>query len=125
MFTHNITTQYSDNAGLVTMQANPYNGQTQAAFDGTIAANTTNQLVSISWPVTGMQSVLLSSNVNLTVLTNSTTTPGQTINLLANIPIVWGPQQGGANPITVAVTALYVTNGTANPATFKVRALTT
>ena len=125
MFTHTITTNYSDNGGLVVAQPNVYTGQTQASYDGTIAANATNFLIDLAWPLTGMQALLIWSNINLTVLTNSSSSPAQTINVTANIPIKWGAQEGNANPITAAVTSLYVTNATANPATFKVRALTT
>ena len=125
MFTHTITTNYNDDSGLVVTQANKYTGQTEAAYDGTIAANATNFLIDLAWPLTGMQALLIWSDTNLTVLTNSSSSPAQTINVTANIPIKWGAQEGNANPITAAVTSLYVSNATVNAAKFKVRALTT
>jgi hypothetical protein len=125
MFTHTITTNYADNAGVVVAQPNAYTGQTNASYDGTIAANATDFLIDMAWPLTGMQALLIWSDTNLTVKTNSNTTPVQTIAVSANVPIKWGALEGNTNPITAAVTSLYVTNATANPAKFKVRALTT
>jgi len=125
VFTHTIIDSYTDSGGAVFSSSNAFNGQTMAAYDGTIAANTTDFAIDIAWPVTGAQSLCLWSDTNLTVKTNNNTTPVQTLSLLANVPIEWGTGMGSTNPITTAVTQLYVTNATANPAKFKVRALST
>jgi hypothetical protein len=125
MFNHTIIDSYTDDAGAVFSTSNKFTGQTEAGYDGTIAANATDFFIDIAWPTTGAQSLSLWSDTNLTVKTNSNTAPVQTINLLANVPVEWGTGMGTTNPITAAVTSLYVTNGTANPAKFKVRALST
>jgi hypothetical protein len=122
MFTHTIIDSYTDDAGSAFNASNKFTGQTEAAYDGTIAANATDSYIDIAWPTTGAQSLCLWSDTNLTVKTNSSTAPVQTIALLANVPLEWGTGMG-TNPITSAVTSLYVTNATANPAKFKVRAL--
>src|ERR1700746_567894 len=125
MFNHTIIDSYTDDAGAVFSTSNKFTGQTEAGYDGTIAANATNFAIDIAFPITGMQCVCLWSDTNLTVMTNSSSSPAQTINLLANVPVEWGTGMGTTNPITAAVTSLYVTNATANPAKFKVRALST
>ena len=125
MFNHTIIDSYTDDAGAVFSTSNKFTGQTEAAYDGTIAGTTTDQLIDLAFPTTGLQCVCLWSDTNLTVKTNSNTSPAQTINLLANVPVEWGTGMGGTNPITAAVTSLYVTNGTANPARFKLRSLST
>jgi hypothetical protein len=125
MFNHAITNGYSDGAGTVVNAVTKFTGQTEAGFDGTIAANATDSAIAIAFPVTGLQSLCIWSDTNLVVKTNNATTPGQTINVLANVPIQWGTGMGATDPITAAVTSLYVTNATANPAKFKVRALST
>lgn len=124
MFNHAIIDSYTDDAGAVFSTSNKFTGQTEAAYDGTIAANATNFAIALAFPVTGLQSVCIYSDTNLTVMTNSSSSPAQTINLTANVPIEWGVGMG-TNPITAAVTQLFVTNATANPAKFKVRALST
>lgn len=124
MFTHTITLGYVDDAGLVPGNvANKYTGQNKSSWSGSISASTNNQLIDLAFPITGLQSLWIWSDTNLTILTNSTTSPGQTINLVANVPLYFGSGLGVTNPITVAVTALYVTNGTVNPAKLEVRAL--
>jgi hypothetical protein len=125
VFTHTIIDSYTDDAGSVFGSSKVFTGQTEAAYDGTVAANATNAPILISFPVIGLQAVSFWSDTNLTILTNSTSSPGQTINLLANVPIEWGTGMGATDPITVAVTELFVSNGTANPAKLKIRALST
>ena len=123
MFTHTINISYVDDAGLVpTAVANKYNGQNKASYSGSIAASTTDQYIDMAFPTTGAQSLWMWSDTNLTVKTNSSTVPAQTINLLANTPVYWGTGLG-TNPITAAVTALYVTNATAAAAKIEVRTL--
>jgi hypothetical protein len=125
MFNHSITHGYTDDGGNVFNSIIKFTGQTEAGYDGTIAANATDFLIDIAFPITGLQSLCIWSDTNLTVKTNSSSSPVQTIALLANVPISWGAGTGATDPITAAVTSLYVTNATANPAKFKVRALST
>jgi hypothetical protein len=124
MFTHTIIDSYTDDAGAAFSSSNKFTGQTEAAYDGTIAASATDFLIDIAWPTTGAQSLCIYSDTNLTVKTNSSTAPVQSLSVIANVPIEWGVGMG-TNPITSAVTTLYVTNATANAAKFKVRALST
>jgi len=126
MFTHTINISYVDDAGLVPSQvANKYQGQNKSSYSGSIPATTTDQYIDLAFPTTGAQSFWMWSDTNLTVKTNSSGTPIQTISLVANIPLYWGTGLGLTNPITTAVTALYVTNGTAAAAKFELRALST
>ena len=68
---------------------------------------------------------MLRSDQAVSIKTNSTASPGQTINLVANQMIQFGLSMGLTNPFTVDVTKLYVSNaGTVN-ANFKVRVLVT
>lgn len=50
------------------------------------------------------------SNQPCTIQTNSTSSPGNTITLAANIPLMWDSLSGLACPFTVAVTEFFVTN---------------
>ena len=126
MFTHTINVSYIDDAGSVpTPIANKYQGQNKTSYSGTVPASTTNQAIDLAFPVTGAQAFWLWSDTNLTILTNQIATPGQTINLVANVPLYWGSGLGTTNPITVAVTQLYVSNATTGAARLELRALST
>jgi hypothetical protein len=124
MYNHTIINSYTDDAGMVVNVATKFTGQTVSGYDGTIAALATNVLVEVAFAIADLQSLCIWSDTNLTIKTNSSTSPTQTINLLASVPIVWGTGLGSADPITADVTALYVTNAASNLANFKVRALT-
>lgn len=75
-----------------------------------IPGNASNLLVSLALDVSQLQMVLLSSTVPLTIETNSSGSPQETITLLADVPFLWVAGSGMAAPFAGDVTALYVTN---------------
>ena len=81
----------------------------------TFALAQVNKLISMAWAIAKMRGFGMVATENCTLYTNapSTGTPAQTFALKANEPFIW--YQGGpdANPITVDVTALYLTTPTA------------
>lgn len=110
--THQIVISLTSNSrASVTGTGNTVGGN-EIAIDVTIPASQTNLLFAISFLVAGLQSFLLVASTNLTIKTNSSTTPGNTINLTAGIPLCWYAGCGFANPFTVDVTAWYLTNST-------------
>ena len=125
MFNHTITTGYADEGGNVQTVVTKYTGQTEVGFDGTITAGSTNAPVNLAWQHAPMQSFMLWSDQALTVKTNSSTAPVQTIALAGNQEITWGTGQAGTNPITTDVTALFVTNAGSVDSKFKLRVLLT
>jgi hypothetical protein len=85
-------------------------GNTEVALNVALAAGTTDQLQALTLTAANLQSLILVASQNLTIETNSGTTPAQTISLVAGIPLVWSKSAGYfANPITANVTALYLT----------------
>src|SRR5215472_15972836 len=90
MFTHTIIDSYTDDAGAVFSTSNKFTGQTEAAYDGTLAANATDSPIALSFPLTGLQAVCFQSDTNDTVKTNSSGTPVQTLSLMANVRLKGG-----------------------------------
>lgn len=85
-------------------------GATAITINTSVPASTANQLLTLAFTHTTLQAIFLLSNQNLTIKTNSSSSPAQTINLLAGIPYRWSLSAGYfANPITAAVTAFYLT----------------
>lgn len=125
MFNHSITTTYNDDSGVVQTVLNKFTGTTEVGYDGTINAGTTDFEIDIGWKISTNQSLMMWSDQALTVKTNSSTTPGQTISLAANVMLEWGVGLGEINPITVDVTKLFVTNAGTTNAKLKMRALVT
>lgn len=74
----------------------------------------TNQLMTIAFSVTNLQSLYLLADKDLTIKTNSSGTPADTLNLKAGAALVWRKSTGYyAKPLTTDVTAFYLTTGTA------------
>jgi len=122
-FTDTITISYSGNGKAVSGKVGSYTGTKDAGIAIVIPANTTNQAVPITFPFANIQACVLDSSQNLTVLTNSTTTPGNTINLKGTKALDWGTDYVAAKPFSADVTVMYVSNATATDSTFNVRVL--
>ena len=67
---------------------------------------------------------MLASGGALTVKTNSSGAPDQTIALASGVPYVWVATSGITCPITTDITALYITNASGATVTRKIRSLT-
>ena len=85
-----------------------------------VAANTTVQVV-LALDYTQIASLYMHSDQALTVESNDDTTPDDTINLVANLPLMWSTNAYLTNPFTANLTDLYLTNDGASTATFKLR----
>lgn len=79
-------------------------------IDEDIAASTTNQLLTIAIDVSQIQTLFIVADGALTVKTNSSGSPVQTLSFAANVPLAWATGAPNANPLTTDVTALYFTN---------------
>jgi hypothetical protein len=69
--------------------------------------------VAINFLGASLRSLFILSDKDLTLKTNSSGSPGNTLTLTANKPLVWYQGCGLANPITVDVTKLFLTAATA------------
>lgn len=83
-------------------------GGLRLSFNETIPAATTNQLIPLAFTLANMISLVISSDANVTIKTNNSGTPDQTINLVGGKPMVWDSGEYYANPIEDNITALYV-----------------
>ena len=123
MFNHQLLTAYGTDEGNAITVNSKYTGTAEVGFDGTVPATTDNVEVDIAWLHANVHSLLLYSSQALTIKTNNSTTPIQTIALAAGQAIVWGNDHPEANPVTADVTKLFLSNDTANIATVKIRVL--
>jgi hypothetical protein len=85
-----------------------------------IPASVANALVAAEIDVSQVKGLFFLSDRDLTVKTNSSSTPANTLNLKANEPQTWNEKSGLVSPLTVDVTALYVSNAAASPATLQI-----
>ncbi len=123
MFNHQITSTYATDEGNAVSVISKYTGTTEVAYDGTVAATTDLQEVDIAWLHANVHALLIYSSTALTIKTNVSGSPVQTLVLTAGQAIVWGTDHTEVCPVTADVTKLFLSNDTANIATVKIRVL--
>jgi hypothetical protein len=106
-----ISVTYSGTDGSKCQGAATETGTTRVAVDTNLPSSSTNVPVSAAFTVANMKSlILLATGGDLTLKTNSSSSPGNTISLKAGIPLTWGASSGYfPNPFTVDVTSFFVT----------------
>lgn len=115
--------QTSSGASKPVSQSNTYTGSGQASVDETIADNTTDGVVDIAINVSEIKLLIMLSDQDMTIKTNSSGAPDDTISLLANVPLIWTSDSYYTNKLTVDVTKLYVTNASGSDASLKIEVL--
>lgn len=107
-FTHTMTKGFS-RAGESLSQSNSYTGGLEKNLSETIPGASTNLLVNYTLDVSACKSFYMQSTRDMTVKTNSSGSPDDTIALKANEPYQWAPNYANAFELGTDVTALYVT----------------
>ena len=123
VFTDTLSITYSGNGKSVSSKLGTYSGVKDAGIATVIPAGSVNFQVVLAFPVANIQAMVIDASANVTIKTNSTSSPGDTINLNANYGIFWGIGGLPARPLSVDVTSLYVSNPGAVDCTFNVRVL--
>lgn len=92
-------------------------------LDIAVPDSSTDLLVAFVADVSQMKSLFLLSDKDVTIETNSGSAADDTIDLKANVPVMWVDGGTLANPLTTDVTALYITNASGSAATVNLRML--
>lgn len=117
---HTLNFNYTSPSGAVTA-AIIASGSQNLEIDAPIAEGAANFEIDFDVPVAPeAKGFLFIADQAMTVKTNSTSAPDNTITLTANVPYFWVTGMG-ANPLAAAITKVYVTS--ANAGTLKIRAV--
>jgi hypothetical protein len=119
---HTATRSYKTQSSQTMSLAETINGDIEINSTLTIPANTTNQAIVIVLTQANLQSVCLYANgAALTVKTNSSGSPQDTIALVIGQCLVWTLQTDGIGkcPFSASITEFFVTNASGNAATFQ------
>ena len=104
-----ITHKVSSDADLPISATGDETGSNQYSVDVSFPAASVNTPIAATFTASGVQSVFMLADNNLTLLTNSTGSPSNTFNLVAGRPLVWAVSDGYfANPFSANVTGFYV-----------------
>jgi len=110
-FTHSIEASVQTSGKRVSSTFAVTDGQEQA-LDFTINPSVTDGPVdTFDFLIARLKSIYILSDQDVTLETNSSSAPSNTIALKANKPLVWYTGSYFANPFTVDVTSLFFTTG--------------
>lgn len=108
---HNITRNWSSTGGAQLSQKVATIADAEVNIDVGVASGVTNQAMGLTLVVAKIKSLFWLSNRDITVKTNSTSSPDQTFTLKAGVPLEWTASDTQACPITTNIaTTIYLTN---------------
>lgn len=123
VFTHQIKTGYSTDEGTVTNVTQSFTGDSELGVNDSVAGSTTNKHYAVAVTKAQIVSMALYSSQAVTIKTNSSTTPQETITLTAGQQIVWFSTSTDTCPFSADVTGFYVTNAGSTASSIKFRFL--
>jgi hypothetical protein len=86
-------------------------------WEKTLPASASNAQFAATFAFANIKALGISckgGEAGITLKTNSTSTPGDTITIKPNAPLIWSVNDNGACPFTANVTAIYITNNSAD-----------
>lgn len=120
---HYVTVTWARGNDTIPILIGPLTGDGENNRDLTVAANTTNHQDAFAFTLSQLELIFILSDTAVTIKTNSTSAPQETITLAANTPLFWWTGSGLTNPFAGNVTTIYVTNSTGSSASVKIRSL--
>lgn len=121
-FTHNITRTWSGPSGSLS-KTTSQSADAEENRSFSVADAQTDVEIALVIDVSAMKALYMVSSRAVTIETNSSSSPAQTITLAANVPLVWTVSDPDANPLTVDVTKIFVTNASGGSADIEIRVL--
>jgi hypothetical protein len=118
-FTLRKSVSLDDGSGLTVSGNLSANADLRGGFEKEIADGAANQLISVSVVEGTLVAFALSSTQEVTVKTNSSSSPQETFTLKPGEPVTWINGETTGKPIAGNVTSLYVTNASGQAATLK------
>jgi hypothetical protein len=98
-----------------------FNASADGEFDEVVPPTTTNMPFSLALDISQVKSLYILSDQDVTLKTNSSSSPTDTIALKANQPYIWYTGAYDASKITADVTQAFITNAGATQANVKMR----
>lgn len=109
-YSHTLTQTIDPSGGNAVTANKQYTATSQVRVKEPVANGQTDRQIFVSIKVAVVKSIIIKSTQNVTLETNSGTTPSNTLNLLANVPYIWNTDSYDALKLTVDVTSVFITN---------------
>ena len=111
-FSHVLTIQINNN-GTVVGSSQTITGGAEANLDEPIPQDSTDLEILYSLDVSQIKSIVILADQAMTLKTNSSSVPDETLSLLANDPYEWHTGSLHTNLLATDITSLFMTNTTA------------
>ena len=123
-FEHKITMGVAIDGGDGHVMSQAYTAESKQSYEVAVPDSTTDKEVTLAITHAQLTSLYMSSDQDMTVETNNASAPGDTINLKANVPMIWNEDSYFTNPVNSAdVTKVFLTNASGSAATFRCEVL--
>jgi hypothetical protein len=120
---HSTKYTWSNSGDSITRTAT-LTGDAEANLDPVVNTGVADQNVAFTLDQSKALSIFLVSDRDVTIKTNSSTSPTDTLTLTAGVPKVWTINDGlGECPFTADVTGLYISNSSGAQANINLRVL--
>jgi hypothetical protein len=116
-----ISTTVRTDIGSITIPSVSVTADGSLAYDDMVPAATTNKEITLAVDVSAVKVIAIAvegiaEGKTVTIKTNSTSSPTNTLTLTRSAPgVVWYTGQTGANPLTADVTSFYVSSDDTAP----------
>lgn len=94
--------------------------QLEALYDYTVASGQTNLEVPLAFDEDALKSIFITSDKAITIKTNDSGSPQETIALAANQVIFWDSSSSATKPVSDDVTKIFITNASGATATITI-----
>ncbi len=120
-FTHTLGQTYRTAAGTISSTTDSYNGEAEVNLEATIAGNANNAEYDIAFDPAVVKSMVLFSNRAVTIRTNNSAAPIDTIVLAANKAVIWNTDKTEVIPFNNAtpIDKFFITGDGNNNAALK------
>ena len=124
--THTHAVTISNGSTVLSSTSESVSADAQVIFDGTAVGSGTNSgvtAIDAAFAVARVKSLFILASAALSLKTNDSGTPDQTMTLAAGRPVVWKSTDQGACPIEDDITALFLVNASATACTCQIYVL--
>ncbi len=110
-YNHNISLTFKSSSGKNISAAIGVNSSEELNVSLPIPANSAAYQINVAIPVLArLNDFVILCDQNITVKTNSSSSPANTFVIVANVPFYWTVTSGVANPVTSVVTTMFIVN---------------
>ena len=110
-YSHTETIAYANNSGQIQSVKNVMLGDAEFNVTTSVAATTTAQEIDVAFSRAQLRSMCITSTGPVTIVTNSTSAPGDTKVLTAGQTLIWDTKHPEAIPFAADVTKFFLTTG--------------